>query len=310
MRNNVPEDPAEQAGGVTVPGGTGSPGGSGAAGAAAPGAAGRAGREYTYSRGWRMFTEVVVPPLVKGLMKRDWHGFQHVPRDGGVIIAPNHLSYADWGAVAVFSYQAGRYPSFMIKSPVFSVAMIGPLLYKVGQFPVYRGEADAALVLRDAEAALRQGACLIVYPEGTATRDPDLWPMVGRTGAARLALTTGAPVIPVAHWGAQEILPYGEKKPRLWPRRTVHLTAGPAVDLSAFEDAPLNARTLRTATEVVMRDITGLLAGLRGEEPPSGRYDPRAGRRMPPAVPGGEAPGGRDAPGPSDETGAGRAGPA
>jgi 1-acyl-sn-glycerol-3-phosphate acyltransferase len=65
---------------------------------------------------------------------------------------------------------------------------------------------------------LAAGACVIVYPEGTATRDPDLWPMVGKTGAARLALTTGAPVISIAHWGAQDILPYGSKKPKLWPR--------------------------------------------------------------------------------------------
>lgn len=271
MRNNVPEDAAEQAGAA------------GAAGGASRGAAG-ADREYIYSRPWRRFTTTVLPPLIKTLMKRDWQGYQHIPAEGGMILAPNHLSYADWGAVALFSHQAGRYPSFMIKSPVFSVKFIGPLLYKVGQFPVYRGGADAALVLRDAEAALRQGACLIVYPEGTASRDPDLWPMMARTGVARLALATGAPVIPVAHWGAQDVLPYGEKKPRLFPRRTVKLTAGPPVDLSEFTGAPLNAPTLRAATETVMRDITGLLAGLRGEQPPAGRYDPRSGRRIPPST--------------------------
>ncbi len=294
MRNNGPEDPAGQAGGPS-----------------SPGAAAQADREYTYSRGWRKFTEVVLPPLVKGMMKRDWHGYEHVPREGGVIIAPNHLSYADWGAVAIFSYWAGRYPSFMIKSPVFRVKVIGPLLYKLGQFPVYRGEADAALVLKDAEAALRQGACLIVYPEGTATRDPDQWPMAGRTGVARLALSTGAPVIPVAHWGAQDILPYGEKKPHVFPRHTVQLAAGPPVDLSRFEGAPLNAGTLRPATEVVMREITGLLAGLRGEQPPAGRYDPRAGSRTTPAGPGGDAPApGPQPPDPAGESGTGRPGPA
>ena len=75
---------------------------------------------------------------------------------------------------------------------------------------------------------------MIVYPEGTASRDPGLWPMVGKTGAARLALTTGAPVIPIAHWGAQDILPYGSKKLRLFPRKTVRMAAGPPVDLSAY----------------------------------------------------------------------------
>jgi 1-acyl-sn-glycerol-3-phosphate acyltransferase len=283
VRNNVPEDSADQASSAASPD------------------AGPAGRDYTYSAGWRTFTTVVLPPLIKSMMKRDWRGHEHLPREGGVIVAPNHLSYADWPAVALFTHQAGRYPSFLIKSPVFDVKVIGPLLRKLGQFPVYRGRADAALVLRDAETALRHGACLIVYPEGTASRDPDQWPMTARTGAARLALTTGAPVVPVAHWGAQVILPYGDKKPRLWPRKNVQLVAGPPVDLSEFEGAPLNARTLRAATEKIMRAITDLLAGLRGEQPPGAPYDPRGGRSA--AAPPAEG----DAHGPG-ETATGRTG--
>src|SRR6266480_5081245 len=112
------------------------------------------------------------------------------------------------------------------------------------------------------------GACVIVYPEGTASRDPDLWPMVGKTGVARLALVTGAPVIPVAHWGAQVILPYGSKKPHLVPRHLVRMLAGPAVDLSAYRGQPLGREVLRGATAAVMADITGLLVQLRGKEPP------------------------------------------
>ena len=102
--------------------------------------------------------------------------------------------------------------------------------------------------------------------------------MVARTGVARLALSTGAPVIPVACWGAQAILPYGDKRPRLFPRKTVKIAAGPPVDLSAFAGQPLTSDTLRRATDVIMADITGLLAGLRGEQPPAVPYDPRAGR--------------------------------
>ncbi len=88
-------------------------------------------------------------------------------------------------------------------------------------------------MLKQAEKALAEGAAVIFYPEGTATRDPDLWPMVAKTGVARLALATGAPVIPVAHWGTQDVLPYGSKKPRLFPRKTVRTVAGKPVDLSA-----------------------------------------------------------------------------
>ena len=167
----------------------------------------------------------------------------------------------------------------MIKSPVFDVKLIGPLLYNVGQLPVYRGRGDAGLVLKQAERALAAGACVIVYPEGTATRDPDLWPMVGKTGAARLALSTGAPVIPIAHWGAQDVLPYGSKKPKLWPRKTIRMAAGPPVDLSAYAGQRLTASTLRAATADIMADITALLAKIRQKTPPAVPWDPALGGR-------------------------------
>jgi 1-acyl-sn-glycerol-3-phosphate acyltransferase len=238
--------------------------------------------DLPYSPAWRRGTELVLPTLFRAIMKRDWHGREHIPRHGGVIIAPNHLSYADWAAVAFFVHQAHRYPAFMIKSPVFDVKVIGPLLRKLGQLPVHREEHGAALVVRElkeAEQRLRDGECLIVYPEGTASRDPDLWPMVGKTGVARLALVTGAPVIPVAHWGAEVILPYGSKKPDLFPRHLVKLLAGPPVDLSAYTGRPLGREVLRGATAAVMADITALLSRLRGEPAPAVPYDLAAARR-------------------------------
>ena len=237
------------------------------------------GTKAGYSRAGRRATEIILPPLIKAMMKRDWHGHEHIPREGGVIIAPNHLSYADWAAMCLFTHEAGRYPAFLIKAPVFKVRLIGPMLYRLGQLPVNRGSADAALVLRDAEKSLAAGEALVVYPEGTATRDPNLWPMVARTGAARLALATGVPVIPVAHWGAEVILPYGSKRPHLMPRHTVRIQAGPPVDLSAFAGKPLDRITLRDATAAIMADITGLLAGLRGEQPPAEPFDWAAARR-------------------------------
>jgi 1-acyl-sn-glycerol-3-phosphate acyltransferase len=229
---------------------------------------------------------IILRPGLRLLMKYRWQGKENFPQTGGVILAPNHLSYADWPAIALFTDSYGkRYPVFMIKSAVFEVKILGPLMFKLGQLPVYRGRGDAGLVLKQAEQALRAGACVIVYPEGTATRDPDLWPMVGKTGAARLALTTGAPVIPIAHWGAQEILPYGSKKPRLFPRKTVRMAAGPPVDLSAYAGQRLGASTLRAATADIMADITALLANIRLQTPPEVPYDP--------ADPGGPLPSGR-----------------
>ena len=243
----------------------------------------RAGQptSYRYSPGWRLVTRIILHPMLRLLMRNRWAGKENIPKTGGIILAPNHLSYADWPTIALFSDgYAHRYPVFMIKSPVFEVKVIGPLLFKFGQLPVYRGRGDAGLVLKAAEEALRAGACVIVYPEGTASRDPDLWPMVGKTGAARLALTTGAPVIPIAHWGAQEILPYGSKKPHLFPRKTVQMAAGPPVDLSAYAGQRLGASTLRAATADIMADITALLAKIRLQTPPAAPWDLEAGGRV------------------------------
>jgi len=232
-----------------------------------------------YSPAVRRFTKIVLPAPIKSIMKRDWHGHEHIPRSGGVIVAANHLSYADWAAMALFIHEAGRYPAFLIKSSAFNVKGIGPFLRAAGQFPVNRGAADAALVLNDAERGLAKGECLIFYPEGTATRDPDLWPMVPKTGVARLALTSGVPVIPVAQWGTQDILPYGTKKLSVIPRHLVKMAAGPPVDLSAYEGEPMSRDVLRAASATIMADITGLLARLRGEAPPAVPYDPAAARR-------------------------------
>jgi 1-acyl-sn-glycerol-3-phosphate acyltransferase len=237
-------------------------------------------REWSYSPGWRQFSRLILHPGLRLLMRFKWAGKQNIPKTGGIILAPNHLSYADWPAIALFSDgYAHRYPVFMIKSAIFEVKVIGPLMYKFGQLPVYRDRGDAGLVLKQAERALRKGDSVIVYPEGTASRDPDLWPMVGKTGAARLALTTGAPVIPVAQWGAQEVLPYGTKKLHLFPRKTVQMVAGPPVDLSAYTGQRLSASTLRDATAAIMADITALLAGIRHETPPAVPWDPAVGGR-------------------------------
>lgn len=235
-------------------------------------------RDLGYSPAWRSGTKVVLPPLIKALMKRDWHGQQHFPQHGGILVAANHLSYADWPAMSLFVHQGRRYPVFLIKASAFDVKLIGPFLRILGQLPVRRGEADAARVLMEAERALTAGEAVVIYPEGTATRDPAGWPMLARTGVARLALATGVPVIPVAQWGAQEILPYGSTRPHLAPRKTVRMLAWP-VDLTEFEGKPLTRDVLRGATNAVMADITSLLGELRGEQPPAAVYDPAEARR-------------------------------
>jgi 1-acyl-sn-glycerol-3-phosphate acyltransferase len=238
---------------------------------------------YQYSRGWRNLTIVVVPPLSRMIASRDWRGMEHVPRTGGLIVAANHISEADPLALCYYLYACGHYPVFLAKLALFGRGFVARVVRGTGQIPVDR-DRGAAAALKPAEDALAAGQCVVVYPEGTCTRDPDLWPMTGQTGAARLALASGAPVVPLASWGAHELLPYpkGEKgglagtlRPGFhsFPRKTMKVIAGPPVDLSTYQGQPLTAETLRAATADIMHAIALLVGELRGESPPAELYD-------------------------------------
>jgi 1-acyl-sn-glycerol-3-phosphate acyltransferase len=211
-------------------------------------------------------------------MKKDWRGLEHVPREGGVILAVNHISHADPIAVADFVvYGTGRIARFLAKSTLFQrPPLVSHVMRGAGQIPVHRHTADASLALRDAVAALHNGECVAIYPEGTVSRDPEKWPMLAKTGVARLALLSGVPVIPVAQWGAEKILDsYRTKGLHLLPRHTMHIVAGPPVDLSAYVGKELTAEVLRAATDDIMWAVTALVAELRGEPAPTTFFDAR-----------------------------------
>ena len=126
--------------------------------------------------------------------------------------------------------------------------------------------------------AVRQGECVVVYPEGTLTRDPDLWPMAGKSGAARIALATGAPVIPVGQWGAHEVLPPYTKRPKLVPRKRVVMKVGDPVDLADLTEIAgehPTAQIINQATARIMAALVAIVEELRGEQAPAERFDPR-----------------------------------
>ncbi len=233
----------------------------------------------SYSNAWRNVSKIILRPGIRMMMQLDWRGQEHIPAEGATILAVNHLSYMDIFAVSLFADSAGRYPVFLAKSSLFTIPVVGTIISRLGQLPVYRGQTDAALVLKQAEMVASNGACVIFYPEATVTRDPEQWPMVAKTGVARLALETGAPVVPIAHWGAQKILPYGKYVPKFLPRKTVQIVAGPPVDLSEFAGQPLNNRVLRAATDKIMADVAALLGGLRVLTPPAEPFHPAVARR-------------------------------
>ena len=219
--------------------------------------------------------EVLVRPWLLVLTKRDWRGAENLPLEGGFVVAPNHISYADPLPFAHYMFDNGRAAYFLAKESVFRIHGVGWLLRKAGQIPVYRNSVAATTAFRAAVEGVRAGKPVAIFPEGTITRDPDLWPMRGKTGAARVALETRCPLIPVAQWGAQEILsPYGHR-PSFFPRKTIHVLAGPPVDLSDLYGRPMDTTVLREATDRLMDAITTLLEQIRGESRPAERFDPR-----------------------------------
>lgn len=222
-----------------------------------------------------LLAEGIVRPLVRLLTRHTWTGQEHVPRTGGCVVVVNHTSHADPFAVAHYLINVPRLPRFLGKEEVFRIPVAGRILTGAGQIPVYRETADASGSFSAAVAAVRAGECVVVYPEGTLTRDPDLWPMRGKTGAARVALETGCPVVPLGQWGAHRILPPYGRRVRLLPPQRIDLAAGPPVDLSAFEGRPLDAEVLAGATDAIMGVLSGLVGGLRGTAPPPTRWDPR-----------------------------------
>lgn len=224
----------------------------------------------------RRLVALVLAPTIGRMFRLRWGGQEHVPQSGGVILAVNHVSYADPFGLARFVYDSGRFPSFLAKESVFRIPVIGAILRRVGQIPVHRGGSDASDALKEAVEAVRAGQCVCIYPEGTVTRDPDWWPMKPKTGVARLALATGAPVVPVAQWGAQHAYDKYHHKVDFFPRKTVHCLAGPPIDLSAYRDRPITAELLREVSDLVMAAVRDLLGEIRGETPPEG-FSPQPG---------------------------------
>ena len=223
---------------------------------------------------FRLMAAIAVPPI-DAIAKLKITGVEHVPKTGAFVLAPNHYSEIDPLIVGVAMWKIGRMPHYMAKASLFKVPIVGKLLQASGQIPVERPESGKRSdPLAAAKRIAEQGLAVVVYPEGSLTRDPDLWPMRGKTGAVRTALEHGIPVIPAAHWGTQLVMPRYAKKISVFPRKTVHVKFGPEVDLARFADRKLDSAALAEATDLVMQAITALFEELRGEKAPAERWDP------------------------------------
>lgn len=220
---------------------------------------------------------VIVIPLVGLLAKVEIRGKTKLPREGAFVLAPNHYSELDPVLVAVAVWRLGRAPRFMAKESLFRVPVVGWILRKAGMVPVARATSAAAAkqTMEQSRDLVERGRGVIVYPEGTLTRDPEMWPMRGKSGAVRLALAGGIPLIPMAQWGTQEIMGRYSKKISFWPlRKRVQVAIGDPVDLSDLAGRGSEPAVLTEATARVMNAITALLEDIRQEKAPAERWNP------------------------------------
>lgn len=221
----------------------------------------------------------IAPALIKPVLfattSPEWLDAEKIPAEGGVIVVANHVTKVDPLTVAHVLYDHGRMPRYLAKDTLFEIRGLGAFMRHLGQIPVKRMTVGAVGAFDAAVEAVNAGECVMVYPEGTITRDPDLWPMRGKTGAARIALATGVPVIPIGHWGEQEILRPYARLPDVFPRKKVRSKVGDPVPLDDLRAQPVTPAVIQEATDRIMAALTALVEDLRGEKAPTERFDPR-----------------------------------
>jgi 1-acyl-sn-glycerol-3-phosphate acyltransferase len=229
----------------------------------------RLAREKGVSRPLYALVRGLVTPFLRLWFRMHVSGAEHVPPEGAAIVAPNHKSFWDSFFVAVCTK---RHLRFMAKTELIQ-ARYGRLLVRLGAFPVRRGQADAN-ALETARAILRQGGLLALVPEGTRIRDPD---ELGhpRRGAGRLALETGAPLVPAAITGTERLFWGPLPKPRrvqvafAEPIRVAELTASPEeaarlVDELLWPEVEGEFRRLLARPGVIAASLAALGIGLGG----------------------------------------------
>lgn len=204
-----------------------------------------------------------------------------LPPEGGLLLVMNHVSHFDPVVDGVFVHKNKRVPRILAKESVLRIPIFGRIARGVGTIPVYRGTNDAKQSLSAAVQAIDEGKLVVIYPEGTITKDPAGWPMYPRTGVARLALETTAPVIPAARWGTQEILNGYTKKFRPFPRKPVTIMVGDPVDLSDYRGREITPELLRTVTHLLMERVRDLLADIRQEPAPAEFFRPSVDGQRP-----------------------------
>ncbi|MET0161823.1 MAG: lysophospholipid acyltransferase family protein [Microbacteriaceae bacterium] len=216
----------------------------------------------------------IVLPVMNASVRWDIRDGHKLPKQGAFILVPNHYTQIDPVVTGIALWRMGRVPRFLAKASLFRVPVLGAIMRASGQIPVERGAGRGADPLAAAGHLLTRGNAIIIYPEGTLTREPDLWPMRGRAGAVRAALEHGIPIIPMAHWGSQGLMARYGKRVSLFQRKPVQIIIGDPIDLSAVAGRTHDKTALEAGSAQVMHEVARLLGELRGETPPAELWDP------------------------------------
>lgn len=217
------------------------------------------------------FAIEVLWPVLMAVARWDFRGGRNVPQQGGVLLAVNHLTHVDPIVLVAYCMAQGRIPRFLAMQELWGMKVVGAPLRGGRHIPVDR-KASGIEAYRAAVDAVKRGECVVVYPEGGFPHESDGWPQKAHTGIARMALATGAPVIPVGQWGANHLLPPQAKVGTLVPRATLRVLAGEPVELTDLVGKQGQRKALQEATDRIMARVTDELAILRGEMPPAGEH--------------------------------------
>jgi 1-acyl-sn-glycerol-3-phosphate acyltransferase len=198
-------------------------------------------------------------------------------REGPLILAANHVSPVDPLVMTAACRKVRLAPRFLATGGVFRAPVVGAVMRRCGHIRVDRRTATVAQALPEAAAALAANAAVMVYPEGRIGLDPWMWPERGKTGVARMAALSGAPVVPVAQWGTHRVMPYSTPRglgksllAAVCRRPVVHVRFGEPVDLSGVSGTA-GAQAMQ-ATRLIIEGIDRTLLPLRADEPETPRY--------------------------------------
>ena len=203
--------------------------------------------------------DLVYPPVVVFLksfwkylgLRFDFKGVENIPRDGGAILAMNHVGYLDFALIGTAALPVNRYVRFMAKKEIFENKIAGPLMRGMHHISVDRSSGSASFVA--ALRALKSGEIVGIFPEGTISVSFELKEF--KSGAVRLAIGAGVPVIPAVVWGSQRIWTKKVKRNLKRNKYPISVTFGEPLYFTKADDVEEGEAQLRAAMQALLLDV-------------------------------------------------------